>query len=124
MFLKSGRALKWFNTKTFMKESPVEIAQRYANHGADSLIIFDLSEEDEEHEINLGVIKNICAGIDIPVIGAGNVHRLEDIKKLLYAGASKVCMKTAPLENIDIVKEASDRFGSERLIVTIDLSDC
>ncbi|MCR5023521.1 MAG: bifunctional phosphoribosyl-AMP cyclohydrolase/phosphoribosyl-ATP diphosphatase HisIE [Lachnospiraceae bacterium] len=120
MFLKGGRALKWFNTKTFMKESPVEISQRYANHGADSLIIFDLSEEDEEHEINLGVIKNICAGIDIPVIGAGNVHRLEDIKKLLYAGCRKAGLNFKKPENIRLSEEVSTRFGRDHIAACID----
>ncbi len=52
------------------------------------------------------------------------MRELEDVKKLLYAGASKVCMKSAALNTPELVTEASDRFGSERIICTIDLSEC
>lgn len=105
-------------------ENPLEEALFYNDAGADEIAFFDSSCAREDIDKNIATIKEITRQLDIPLIACGGVRRLEDIKKLLYAGASKVCMKTAPLENIDIVKEASDRFGSERLIVTIDLSDC
>ena len=105
-------------------DNPLEEALFYNDAGADEIAFFDSSCAREDIDKNIATIKEITRQLDIPLIACGGVRRLEDIKKLLYAGASKVCMKTAPLENIDIVKEASDRFGSERLIVTIDLSDC
>ncbi len=105
-------------------ENPLEEALFYNDAGADEIAFFDSSCAREDIDKNIATIKEITRQLDIPLIACGGVRRLEDIKKLLYAGASKVCMKTAPLENIDIVKEASDRFGSERIIVTIDLSDC
>lgn len=105
-------------------ENPIEEALFYNDAGADEIAFFDSSCAREDIDKNIATIKEITRQLDIPLIACGGVRRLEDIKKLLYAGASKVCMKTAPLENIDIVKEASDRFGSERIIVTIDLSEC
>lgn len=105
-------------------ENPIEEALFYNDAGADEIAFFDSSCAREDIDKNIATIKEITRQLDIPLIACGGVRRLEDIKKLLYAGASKVCMKTAPLENLDIVKEASDRFGSERIIVTIDLSEC
>ena len=105
-------------------ENPIEEALFYNDAGADEIAFFDSSCAREDIDKNITTIKEITKQLDIPLIACGGVRRLEDIKKLLYAGASKVCMKTAPLENMDIVKEASDRFGSERIIVTIDLSEC
>ena len=105
-------------------ENPIEEALFYNDAGADEIAFFDSSCAREDIDKNIATIKEITRQVDVPLVACGGVRRLEDIKKLLYAGASKVCMKTAPLENIDIVREASDRFGSERLIVTIDLADC
>lgn len=105
-------------------ENPIEEALFYNDAGADEIAFFDSSCASEDIDKNIAIIKEITRQTDVPLIACGGVRRLEDIKKLLYAGASKVCMKTAPLENINIVREAADRFGSERLIVTIDLSEC
>lgn len=105
------------------KENPVEEARFYNDTGADAVAFFDSQASREGLEKNIPVLKEISRAVDIPVIACGGVRRLEDVKKLLYAGASKVCMKSAPLENIGIVREASDRFGSERIIVTIDLTE-
>ena len=106
------------------KEAPVEEAKFYNDTGADAVAFFDSKASREGLEQNIPIIREIARAIDIPIIACGGVRRLEDVKKLLYAGASKVCMKSAPLEDIGIVREASDRFGSERIIVTIDLTEC
>ncbi|MBR3537759.1 MAG: nitronate monooxygenase, partial [Eubacterium sp.] len=106
------------------KDDPVAEAKFYNDTGADAVAFFDSEASREGLEKNIPIIKEISRVVDIPIIACGGVRRLEDVKKLLYAGASKVCMKSAPLENIGIVREASDRFGSERIIVTIDLTEC
>ena len=123
LFIKNERAVNWFSADNTLEESPEELALLHANHGADSLIIFDLSEEDEEHERNLGVIKNICSAIDIPVVGAGNVKRLEDIKKILYAGCRKAALNYKKPENIKLSEEASTRFGRDHIAACIDSPD-
>lgn len=105
-------------------DNPIEEALFYNDAGADEIAFFDSSCAREDIDKNIAQIKEITRLIDVPLVACGGVRRLEDVKKLLYAGASKVCMKTAPLISMDIVKEASERFGSERIIVTIDLSEC
>lgn len=105
-------------------DNAIEEAIYYNDSGADAIAFFDSTCLAENIEINIATIRNITKQIDIPLIACGGVRRLEDIKKLLYAGASKICMKRAPLEDINIVRDASERFGSERIIVTIDLSEC
>lgn len=105
-------------------ENAVTEALFYNDAGADEIAFFDSSCTEENKEKNIATIKEITRNIDVPLIACGGVRRLEDVKKLLYAGAAKVCMKTAPLDNIDIVREASERFGADRIIVTIDLSEC
>ncbi|HBE09436.1 MAG: bifunctional phosphoribosyl-AMP cyclohydrolase/phosphoribosyl-ATP diphosphatase HisIE [Eubacterium sp.] len=104
-------------------ENPVEEAKFYNDSGADEVAFFDSNASRESLDKNIPIIKEITRNIDIPLIACGGVRRLEDVKKLLYAGASKVCMKSAPMNDISIVKEASERFGSERIIVTIDLTE-
>lgn len=105
-------------------DNPIEEALYYNDAGADEIAFFDSTCTRDDIDKNIATIKEITRQVDVPLIACGGVKRLEDIKKLLYAGASKVCMKRAPLEDINIVREAADRFGSERLIVTIDLSSC
>ena len=105
-------------------DNPVEDALFFNDAGADEIAFFDPSCERDNIDKNITLIKEITRQVDVPLIACGGVRRLEDVKKLLYAGAVKVCMKTAPLEDINIVTEAADRFGSERIIVTIDLDSC
>lgn len=105
-------------------ENPVDMAKYYNDAGADEIAYFDSRATKEGREANIDVIREICRSVDIPLLACGGVRRLEDIKKMLYAGASKVCMKSAALNNPELVSEAADRFGSERIIVTIDLSEC
>lgn len=105
-------------------KNPVEMAKYYNDAGADEIAFFDSKATKEGREADISVIKEICKVVDIPLIACGGVRRLEDVKKMLYAGASKVCMKSAAINNPGLVREAADRFGSERIIVTIDLTEC
>lgn len=102
----------------------VEMAKYYNDAGADEIAYFDSKATKDGREPNVAIIRQICDNVDIPLIACGGVRELEDVKKLLYAGASKVCMKSAALNTPELVTEASDRFGSERIICTIDLSEC
>lgn len=102
-------------------ENPVEMAKYYNDIGADEVAYFDSKATKEGREPNIEMIKEISRNIDIPLLVCGGIKKLEDVKKVLYAGASKVCIKSVALENKNIIREISDRFGGERLIVTIDL---
>ena len=101
---------------------PFEHAKYYNDAGADEIALFDSKATKEGREVNFELIKEITRNVDIPLLVCGGLKNLEDVKKTLYAGAAKVCINSAALNNKEIITQISERFGSERLIVTIDLS--
>ena len=122
IFLKDGRAVTDFSGKTFLTEtSPVILAEEYDHAGADELVIFDLSEGDEEHEKALNMIRAIQRRVDIPIMGCGNVNRVEDVKKLLYAGCQKAVLNFSKESNIALTEEVSKRFGKNKIGISIDI---
>lgn len=120
IFLKDERAVKSFDDPSLLSADPVKLALSYFENGADELIVYDLSKEDEAHEKALDVIMEICSSAQLPVIGAGNVKRMEDVKKLLYAGCSKAALNFSKEGNIEITKEVSLKFGADRIVASID----
>lgn len=102
-------------------EQPIAMARYYNDCGADEIAYFDSLATKEGREPNIQLIKDISREIDVPLLVCGGIKNLEDAKKVLYAGAAKVCLKSAAIANPDIIKEISERFGAERIIVTIDL---
>lgn len=118
IYLYKEKAIKNFKDFTTISENPVDLAKTYADNAADGLLIFDLSNDDEEHEKALDVIKAICAAVDIPVIGAGNVSRMEDVKKIIYTGCKQAVLNYDKEENIKITEEVSHKFGKERICLS------
>ena len=87
LYLKNGQAVTGLeNEIPWMDGDAVRLASVYSNAGADGIVLFDLSEGDAEHDVSIGLIKEITRVVDIPVYGGGNVRRMEDVKKLIYAG--------------------------------------
>lgn len=115
IYLYKGNAVKDLNDITIIDTNPVKLARFYSDNNADELLIFDMSKGDKEHEEALDIIQDICREAEIPVIGAGNVHRMEDIKKLLYAGCKKAALNYSKPENIEITEEVSMKFGKEKI---------
>lgn len=95
-------------------KNPVESAKQYNHTGADAIAYYD-------KKVSIETIKAIKEVIDVPLYAGGGIQDLEDVKKVLYAGADKVCIGTAVLVDKDIVKKASDRFGKNQVIISIDL---
>ena len=90
LYLQSGQAVTGFGQRNLFRGGDVlALAAFYRETGADELLIFDFSSRDEEHDRAIGKIKEVCLEAEIPVIAAGNIKRLEDVKKLIYAGCSK-----------------------------------
>lgn len=87
----------------------------YSDNGADELFLYDMSVTDQEHEEILRSLKKIARSLDIPLLAGGYGKRLEDVKKYLYAGAKAVFLDVSDEDNLDLIKEASDRFGSEKI---------
>lgn len=117
IYLKDEKAVKSFDCLDVINDDPVLLAEKYNDDNCDEIIVFDLSESDNEHEKALDVIKDICNKVDVPVIGAGNVKRMEDIKKLLYAGCKKAALNFSKHGNIDILEEVSLKFGKEKIVI-------
>lgn len=119
IYLLDKKAVAGFHDSTVISENPAQLARFYGENNADELIVFDLSTDDASHEAALDVLKEICKEAQIPVIGAGNVKRMEDIKKLLYAGCMKAALNYSRDSNIKITKEVSLKFGKDKIIACI-----
>ncbi|MEO2238658.1 bifunctional phosphoribosyl-AMP cyclohydrolase/phosphoribosyl-ATP diphosphatase HisIE [Dorea sp. YH-dor226] len=120
IFIADGKAVKWFSDRGILSEDVVGLAKYYSDHGADELIIFDLSESDDEHDRNINLIKRINRAIRIPMIVGGNMKRQEDIKKVLYAGAKRAMLNFSRPESVKLIEDAAKRFGKEKLAVSLN----
>lgn len=116
IYLYKGNAVKGFYDRTVINMNPGELAKFYSDNNADEIIVFDLSTGDIEHEENLGVIKHMALSVEVPMIGAGNVKRMEDIKKLIYAGCKKATLNLSKESNLEIMKEVSLKFGKDKIV--------
>ena len=105
------------------KINAIEAAVHYSNNGADEITFMDMSAIEENREPDVEFMKKIADTAEVPLIVGGGVKRLEDVKKMLYAGASMVYMKHAARLDIHFVKEMSERFGKDKIGVAIDISD-
>ena len=123
IYLYKGNAVKGFSDSTIMDTNPVALARFYSDNNADELIVYDMSDGDTEHEEALDIIKEICAAAEIPVIGAGNVKRMEDIKKLLYAGCRKAALNYSKPGNVEITEEVSRKFGKDKIVACVTEAD-
>ncbi len=99
--------------------SALDIATRYSENGADEIIIFDLSYDDASHEEAIGILRQITKSIDTPILVGGNVKRVEDVKKYLYAGARAAILDDRRESNMVMMKEVADRFGKDKIGVII-----
>lgn len=119
IFLYQTNAVCSFTDRTVISMNAGELARFYSDNHADELLVFDLSSTDSEQEENLDVIRHICSIVEVPVTGAGNVRRMEDIKKLLYAGCRKAALNYSKPGNVEITEEVSLKFGREKIAVCI-----
>ncbi len=99
---------------------PVEIARRYDAEGADELTFLDISASHEGRETMLHVVERVADEVFIPLTVGGGIRTVEDVRRLLNAGADKVSINTAAVTNPDFVREASDKVGSQCIVVAID----
>jgi cyclase len=99
---------------------PVESAIEYDRQGADELCFLDITASYEEREIILDVVARTAEEVFMPLTVGGGIRSLEDIRKLLKAGADKVSINTAAVENPDFVRQSAERFGSQCIVVAID----
>lgn len=120
IFIAAGKAVTWFDDRTVLSEDVVALAKHYCEKGADELIVFDLSDADEEHEESINLIRKISRVITVPMIAGGNIRRAEDVKKFLYAGAKRAVLNFSKPLSIELIEEVSKRFGKERIAVSLN----
>ncbi len=99
---------------------PVEIASRYDEQGADELTFLDITASSDARDIILHVIEAVASRVFIPLTVGGGVRKAEDVRRLLNAGADKVSINTAAVQNPDLVCEASAKVGNQCIVVAID----
>ncbi len=117
----AGRVVKGVNfVKLRDAGDPVEIARGYGEAGADELAFLDITASSDARETIVDVIERVADQVFIPLTVGGGVRRVEDVRKLLNAGADKVSINTAAVEDPGLVQEAARRFGSQAIVVAID----
>ncbi len=119
--VQDGRVVKGINFVRLQDAGdPVENARAYDEQGADELTFLDITASAERRKIILEVVRKTAEEVFMPLTVGGGIRRLEDIRELLRAGADKVSINTAAVENADLVREASEKFGSQCIVVAVD----
>lgn len=118
IYLYRQHAVADLSDTSVVETDPLRLVRLYNESNADELIVFDMSEGDVEHEAALDVIKEICAESEVDIIGAGNIKRMEDVKKLLYAGCKRAVLDYGKEGNIAITEEVSLKFGRDKILVS------
>lgn len=119
--VKDGRVVKGVNFVNLRDAGdPVEIAKKYSDEGADEICFLDITASHEERKTMIDVVERTAAEVFVPLTVGGGVRTIEDVRQLLLAGADKVSINTAAVNDPDFVKRASERFGSQCIVVAID----
>jgi cyclase len=117
----AGRVVKGVNfVKLRDAGDPVEIARGYNQAGADELAFLDITASSDARDTIIEVIERVADEVFIPLTVGGGVRRVEDVRKLLNAGADKVSINTSAVDNPALVEEAACRFGSQAIVVAVD----
>jgi len=100
--------------------NPVAMAKHYSESGADEIVFLDISATNEGRQTMLDIVRETAENVFVPFTVGGGVRTIEDVTNLLNAGADKVGMNSAAVQNPELIKQASDRFGSQCIVVAID----
>lgn len=100
--------------------NPVEVARRYDEQGADEITFLDITASSDDRDTIVHVVEDVAAQVFIPLTVGGGIRKLEDVRRMLNAGADKVAINTAAVARPEFVKEAADHFGSQCIVVAID----
>ena len=99
---------------------PVEVSRRYGDAGADEITFLDITASHEDRATTVDTVRSIAGQVFIPLTVGGGIRTLEDIRTMLNAGADKVSINTAAVQNPEFVREAAERFGSQCIVVAVD----
>jgi cyclase len=119
--VKAGRVVKGINFVGLRDAGdPVEVARRYDEQGADELTFLDITASSDERDIILHVVEAVAEQVFIPLTVGGGIRSVDDVRRLLNAGADKVSMNTAAVQNPQLVADASGKVGAQCIVVAID----
>lgn len=117
----AGRVVKGINFKELRDAGdPVEIARRYDGQGADEITFLDITASSDERDLILPIIEAVASQVFIPLTVGGGVRVVEDVRRLLNAGADKVSMNTSAVSHPQLVADAAKKFGSQCIVVAVD----
>ena len=117
----NGRVVKGVNFVGLRDAGdPVEIARRYDDQGADELTFLDITASSDNRDLILSIIEAVAAQVFIPLTVGGGVRSVDDVRRLLNAGADKVSINTSAVQNPQLVADASGRYGAQCIVVAID----
>ena len=100
--------------------SPVEIARRYNKAGADEITFLDITASSDDRQTTVDMVEQVASEVFIPLTVGGGIRKFEDVRRMLNAGADKVAINTAAIFNPELVKEATDKVGSQCIVLAID----
>lgn len=119
--IKDGRTVKGVNFEGLRDAGdPVELADRYAQEGADELVFLDITATKEKRRTLIDLVKKIARRIDIPFTVGGGIGSVDEIADLLHAGADKVSLNSAIVRNPELINQASQQFGSQCIVAAVD----
>jgi imidazole glycerol-phosphate synthase subunit HisF len=121
MDVDAGRVVKGIKFVSIKDAgNPVELAREYYEQGADELVFLDITASHEKRKILIDVVRNVAKQIFIPFTVGGGIRTIEDMRAILNAGADKVSINTAAVNNPELITEGARRFGSQCIVVAID----
>jgi cyclase len=121
MDVTAGRVVKGINFLELRDAGdPVEIARRYDEQGADELTFLDITASSDERDLILHIIEAVASQVFIPLTVGGGVRVVDDVRRLLNAGADKVSINTSAISNPQLVADAASKYGSQCIVVAID----
>ncbi len=119
--VRNGRVVKGKKFKDIRDvNAPVTLGKHYSESGADELVFYDITASSDEKKISLEFVSDVAKNINIPFCVGGGVHSIEDFKTILRKGADKISINTSAVKNPKLIKEASIKFGSQCVVLSID----
>jgi len=120
--IKNGRVVKGVKFEDLQDvSSPVELAKKYNNSGADELVFYDITASSDGRKILTNVLKEVATVISIPLIVGGGIATIEDIETVLNCGAAKVSITTGALKKPQLINDAAKKFGSKTIVLAVDV---
>ena len=117
----AGRVVKGVKFKSIRDAGdPVEVARRYDQQGADEIAFLDITASSDERDTMVHVVEQVAGEVFIPLTVGGGIRSVDDMRRLLNAGADKVSVNTAAVQHPELVQQAAERFGSQCIVVAID----